>query len=426
MMRDGGAEPVVGESSEGLSGEMEDEPLPLDEATAAFEIDEDEDDEELLESPYILFGERIIVDEIEGTTFVTKPYHLPPGRPAKVVTLMGALRPFAFRERPLPDAEGQLPPLDAEIIEYQILAGLDDEFYTNMDLMDTAGAAPKPTPLADVFVITATPRRLQHFEEFLDLFAGGGVPQIELEAKIIEISETDTTDIGAAGGVLFGATNFVKSLAFNVPNVSESTEAVLTLGALQDGSSFDAIIQAIKGWQNVSIDSRPKTVVRAGGVARIEALTEIPFLQFKTLDANGFFTTSTSYKKIGVSLWISPRMVGSNTLALDVKIEASQRVGAQAVISTGGEGAGGIPIEIPVIAYRTAKTVVHLKPGQTLVIGGLTQERDQEIVSRVPILGSLPLIGFLFRSTFTAVESQHVLFAISPRIVQYSDFGDDL
>jgi type IV pilus assembly protein PilQ len=79
-------------------------------------------------------------------------------------------------------------------------------------------------------------------------------------------------------------------------------------------------------------------------------------------------------------------------------------------------------IEVPVIAYRTAKTVVYLEPGQTLVIGGLTSQRDRELVNKVPILGDIPLLGLLFRSRFTRTEKQHVLFAISPRILQHSDF----
>jgi type II secretory pathway component GspD/PulD (secretin) len=171
----------------------------------------------------------------------------------------------------------------------------------------------------------------------------------------------------------------------------------------------------------VSIESRPKTVVRAGGVARIDSSREIPFLQVKTLAPDGTFTTTTEYKRIGIELVVSPRVIGSSTLALEVHLEGSQQVGTLATLAVGSG-----QIEVPVIAYRTAKTLVYLEPGQTLVIGGLTQEREQEIVSKVPILGDIPLLGFFFRSTFTSVERQHVLFAISPRIIQRSDFDTDL
>ncbi len=108
---------------------------------------------------------------------------------------------------------------------------------------------------------------------------------------------------------------------------------------------------------------------------------------------------------------------------MEVHLQGSQQVGTLATLAV-GEGSG--LIEVPVIAYRTAKTLVYLEPGQTLVIGGLTQEREQEIINKVPILGDIPLLGFFFRSTFTSVERQHVLFAISPRIIQRSDFDTDI
>ena len=423
LMRSVGAEPVQGTEvegpSEGLEGDGEAFADPE-------EVTYEPSFEPLTESPYIRFGERIIVRELDdGTTQVTKPYTLPATRAARVVELLGALEPFPFRERPPVDsATGELPPLDTGMLEYQILAGFDEEFYTDLRYEATPDSAKKVT-LSDVLVVTAAAELLAEFEDFLDLFAAAGVPQIELEAKIIEIVETDTTDIGVRSPdgtpvFEFGTANFVKALDFSLPNLS-SAEALLTLGAVQDGVAFNAIIEAVKSWENVTIESRPKTVVRAGGVARIDTAVEIPFIEFKTLAPDGTFTTATQYKRVGVQLSISPRRVGTSTLALDVHLEGSQQVGSQATLGVSG---GGL-IEVPIIAYRTAKTLVYLEPGQTLVIGGLTQEREVETVRKVPILGDVPLLGFFFRSTFEEVERQHVLFAISPRIIQRSDFESD-
>ena len=161
----------------------------------------------------------------------------------------------------------------------------------------------------------------------------------------------------------------------------------------------------------------------ARGSETMLEMTETFDGEFKTLDAKGFFTTSTTYKKIGTQLWISPRRIGSKTLALDVKLVGSQNVGSQAVLQAQGSAT---PIEIPIIAYRTAKTVVHLKPGPTLVSGGMTQEKEQESTGKGPVLGGTPIPGWLFRSTLRVKERQHVIFAISPRIIQRSDFDSEL
>ena len=421
-MSDAGAEPVRAESLDG-SVPLERDPFDLDTPPPevlekiAEAAEEDDEDFPVRLNPYIRFGERILVREFdEGPTIITKLYAMPAGRAQKVIDLMGALEPFAHRPRPEPAADGSEAPFDPNLLEYQLLADWDQEYYTQFGTPTPAKS--NPVTISDVLVASATYERLEEFEDFLNLFAAAGVPQVELEAKIIEIVETDSLDIGINGGFQFGSSNFVKALDFDLPNLT-ATEALLTLGAVQDGVTFDAILEAIDTYDNVQIDSRPRTVVRAGGVASIDSTTEIPFFEIKTITPN--ITTTTVYKKVGVQLFMSPRLVGTKTLALEVHLIGSQQVGSLAAANLGSAGT----VEAPIIAYRTAKTVVYLEPGQTLVIGGLTQIRDRDTINKVPLLGDIPLLGYLFRSTFQSKEKQTVLFAISPRILQRSDFDTE-
>jgi len=388
------------------------------------------------QDPFIRFGERIIVrDDGAGHSFITKPYTLPSGKAAKLIQLMATLEPFPFRPHPVAPPEepaAVLPPLDPGVLEYATLEGWDVESYANLRLplpSDTGIGSPPPEAkavvLSDLLVVTATYELLEQFEDFLELFAAAGIPQVELEAKIIEVVETDTLDYGvtSAGKTFtFGESNFVQGLDFDLPNISDGIGVLLDLGAVTNSFTFDAVLEAVRTWDNVQIDSRPKTVVRAGGVAYLESTTEIPYFEIKSLDTAGNFSTNTVYKKVGVQLYISPRVIGTKTLALDVHLIGSQQVGSQGTFSVGSGTEQGTVIEVPVIAYRTAKTLVYLEPGQTLVIGGLTTQRERELVNKVPILGDLPLLGYLFRSKFKRTDKQHVLFAISPRILQHSDF----
>jgi len=415
-----GAEPLDADAFALADPEAVKERLAKDQPPAEGAVPQD--DLPIQQNPYIRFGERIIVRSgIGGQPFITKPYTVPTGKALKLVELIDALEPFLIRAKPKPDKPGDpVPPLDPGIVEYQILPDWDTEVYTNLDA--TVGgkppSAPAPVKLSDVMVVTASYNLLEQFEEFLDLFAAGGVPQIELEAKIIEVVETDQLDIGVSSSIDYGDKSFIQGIDFNLPNIASGTEALLSLGAVQSSYAFNAMIEAIRTWDNVQIDSRPKTVVRAGGVAYIESTTEFPFSEIKSINTNGDFTANTVYKKVGVQLYISPRIMGTKMLALDVHLVGSQQVGSQTTLSS----SNGQVIEVPVIAARTARTMVYLEPGQTLVIGGLTSQRDREFVSKIPILGDLPLLGVLFRSRFTRAEKQHVLFAISPRILQNSDF----
>jgi type II secretory pathway component GspD/PulD (secretin) len=421
---EGGATPVFGELGEGQALESESSALadPLDPQVKK-KLDEfrqhsasQPQEDSLVESPYLRFGERIILRSQGDETYITKPYSMPAGRGEKVLELMAALDPFPFRQRRAAGAE--VPPLQSDIVEYELLAGWDEEFYNNFQ--EPVPTEAKSVVLSDILVITATYSRLENFEDFLDLFASAGIPQIELEAKIIEITESETLDVGLDSSFIFGTGNFVKELDFNLPNLTSGSEAIAVLGALQDGVTFNAVLQLIQNFDNVQIDSQPKTVVRAGGVASIDSTVDIPFYELRTITPTGN-TGTVVYKKVGTQLFISPRVIGTKTLALEVHLIGSQQTGSTLVAIVEGEA-----LMAPQIAYRTAKTVVYLEPGQTLVIGGLSQNREREIVSKVPILGDIPLLGYLFRSTFKQREKQTVLFAISPRIIQSADFETDL
>jgi type II secretory pathway component GspD/PulD (secretin) len=430
------AEPVQGTQVEGQVP-LESDPFAL---AAPGEVTLPQEEPSARQDPYIRFGERIIVRKgVGGVDFITKPYIVPTEKAQRLVELMLALKPFASRPVGTQDAAtNESLPLDPGVLEYEILAKWDEEYYSNLKTPfdSKTPEAPVKVALSDVFVVTASYELLEQFEDFLDLFAAAGIPQIELEAKIIEVVETDQLDIGSKASLVFGDANFVQQGAFGLPNSSAGDnspsvgsvtsplpipvgpEAILDLGAVTSSLTFNALIEAIRTWDNVQIDSRPKTVVRAGGVAYIESTTEIPFLEIKTISADSNFTAGNVYKKVGVQLYISPRLIGTKTLALDVHLVGSQQVGTQATFTP----ESGSPIDVPVIAYRTAKTVVYLEPGQTLVIGGLTTTRERELINKVPILGDIPLLGLLFRSKLKRSERQHVLFAISPRILQHSDF----
>jgi type II secretory pathway component GspD/PulD (secretin) len=441
------ATPAVGTEQEGEIGEIENDPHaladpetvaqeePAEEPATADEAVEEVEEEPPI-NPYLRFGEKIIVKDFpDGTTFVTKPYPMPPGKAAKIIELLDALEPFPFRRRPPVDPNtGKSADLDPNVVQIHPLDGWDKTIYSEPSGPTPGTAVPqagKEVVISDLLVVTATPRMLEGFEEFLDTFATG-VPQIEIEAKIIEIVESDTLDVGVQpipGTPIFdfGSSEFVRSLDYTLPNTVDPAEALLTLGAVQSGMRFNAVLEAVSTWQNVTIESKPTTVVRAGALARLESTQEIPFFDVKSVTPQGGFNAVTNYKQVGVKLYLVPRIIGSNTLALEVHLEGSQVVGQELVVTQEAAGEGeGANIFVPTIAYRTAKTVVYLEPGQTLVIGGLTQETHQEVIKKVPILGDIPILGFLFRSTFDEVRKETVLFAISPRIIQSSEFEQDL
>ena len=117
-------------------------------------------------------------------------------------------------------------------------------------------------------------------------------------------------------------------------------------------------------------------------------------------------------------------MVGTQTVALNIDVEASAQSGSSVSFVL----QNGQAISNPIISRRAAKTVVYLEPGQAVILGGLISERTVDSENKVPFLGTIPILGYLFKSTFKRKEQTNVLFFIRPRILQGSDlnreFGD--
>jgi len=121
---------------------------------------------------------------------------------------------------------------------------------------------------------------------------------------------------------------------------------------------------------------------------------------------------------VGIQLYVVPRVLGTDTISLHIDIEASQQTGTAVTFASDNSGA----LSTPVIAKRSARTVVHLEPGQAVILGGLTTERVQDAVKKVPILGDIPILGAAFRNKYKLTTNVHVLFFIRPRILQGAEF----
>lgn len=428
-----GAQPVAGTVIDGtLTPDPGDPTALVDPGSIEFDPGFDpgyEDEEPWREDPYLHFGERILVSTHPetGVEVITKPYPFPPGKATKMVQLIQQLQPFPVVALS-PDQPKTEPPAPG-VVELTVLDNWDTEVYSPLTQFPPTQA--KPINVSDLLIATADYELLDQVENFINVF-GAGVRQIEIEAKIVEVVESDSYDVGVRAVdpntpvFDFPDQTFVESLDFSLPNTVDA-EALLTLGAVQDGLAFNAVLEALETFSNVSIEQQPKVAVREGVPATISSTQDIPFFTIGGINAAGNFSAQLTFKSVGIEFYVAPRVVGTETLALDIHIEASQQIGSVVVFSTDGSGTNsGTALPAPLIATRTAKTVVYLKPGQSLIIGGLTSERSSESVNKVPILGDLPLLGFFFRSKRETTETSYSMFVISPRIIQSSEFESEL
>ncbi len=110
-----------------------------------------------------------------------------------------------------------------------------------------------------------------------------------------------------------------------------------------------------------------------------------------------------------MSLIVTPQITPDNKIIMDLKVH-KDNVGD--IISTGGLGG-----TVPSIDTRSIETQVLVKDGQTVVLGGIYETERRETINKVPFLGDLPLVGFLFRSTQRIDNKAELLIFVTPRIL---------
>ena len=173
-----------------------------------------------------------------------------------------------------------------------------------------------------------------------------------------------------------------------------------------DGDSFVGIINAIAEDQNSNILSTPSIIAMDNEPANLVIGQEIPSTIGESLGANNAnpFRT-TSRQEVGVKLSITPQINEGNSVILDIKQEVSGVAGAL----TGGSDI--------ITNKRTIETTVLVDNNQIIVLGGLIDDDIQETINRVPVLGQIPILGRLFRSSSKSVIRRNLTVFLRPKIL---------
>ncbi len=303
-----------------------------------------------------------------------------------------------------------------------------EDFFTSPGLkimvVDKYLANPKrPDKGLDLMLVRAEVDRLEEIESFLTTI-DSRVPQVEVEAKIVEIVLSEDHQIGATttitetpanantlfevGSSKFNTRDFVESLT--APNPAGFQGGLLNMGTIHDEQLFNIVIEALARNENTEIISTPKLTVMSGMTGLITTGQETPIQTARI--TNGITTIDTTFKKTGIILEVTPLVVGDE-VHLTVRPEVS-------VVSGFTEPTTNNGIATPIITTRNAETTVVLKNRSTLVLGGLVSNQETESESRVPILGSIPFIKYLFSTRNKGKTRTELRFYIKVNITNSS------
>lgn len=251
---------------------------------------------------------------------------------------------------------------------------------------------------------------VQRNPRIVNMLAVGAPQQVMLEVKVAEVSKTLLDKLGAQG-ILAPQTNggYTYSL---LANFLTGSAGVLT-GGRRTGS-FQATLDAEKRDGMVKILAEPNVMAISGQEGSFLAGGKV-FIPVAQDNQSGRTTITLEEKEFGVALKFTPTVLDGGRINLKVAPEVSELNREGIGISLSGSTQQAI---LPSFTTRRAATTVQLMDGQSFAIGGLIKNNSVANIRAFPILGELPIIGALFRSSDFQADRSELVFVVTPRLVK--------
>lgn len=266
--------------------------------------------------------------------------------------------------------------------------------------------------------VRTTKRRYQYkIQDFLQTESPN---QILLEIKVAQVDKTSLKKLGLSfllkGNTAEGFSNVVgpPSTGSNEGIVGKYNFSALgsynpldpyQLGISHFPSGLGAVLQALATKGHAKILAEPNLMVKSGQEGNFLAGSRIPYSVVTSV--GGTSSTTIVYESVGIKIKFKPEVLENNLINLKIDpAEVSSIAGTMAV--------NGYPI----IDTREVRTNVELKEGESLVMAGLLQEEAIKTMSKIPILGDIPILGALFRSTQDDLRERELVFFVTPKIVK--------
>jgi general secretion pathway protein D len=243
--------------------------------------------------------------------------------------------------------------------------------------------------------------------------------QVLIEVLAAEVTLTDDTKLGLEWAIRSGKFDISSSPSGVLPGRPDRSLIPLG-GAVPLGfnvftfaaDKFLAALNALASENKVNVLSNPSIMTAENKKAVINVSTSVPIVTSQQVPVatggitGNAITQTVEYKDAGIILTVTPRIGEQGTVALDVKQEVNE-VGANEPP----------PINSPRFTKREAETSVVLLNNQTLVLGGLIQNRRTRIRTGIPLLSRIPVLGYLFGAVEDKIEKTELLLLITPRVV---------
>ena len=274
------------------------------------------------------------------------------------------------------------------------------------------------------------PKRVEAVKEIVQLL-DKPVDQVVIESRIVIANESFARELGAKFGIrgtqqntAFGGSlpptappvtvggtvtpNPISGLNVNLPSSLPNSGSV-ALSILNGGYALDLELSALQTEGRGEVLSNPRVVTSNQKEALIKQGTEVGYLTLTGAGtAGGTQVPQVQFKEAVLQMKVTPTITADGRVFLNMDVIKDEVSG---FVNT---GVG----QVPQIAKREVNTAVLMEDGQTVVIGGVYEFKDQRDLSKVPFLGDLPILGNLFKKHGTSKSKAELLIFVTPKVIR--------
>ncbi|MBU0650771.1 hypothetical protein KKC59_02560 [bacterium] len=266
----------------------------------------------------------------------------------------------------------------------------------------------------NTLIITTNSKNFEFIGKIIDQL-DKSAPQVLIEAIILEVTWSNDDRLGVGDISVPGdnAKGFLSSslgerLNWKYSLNLQSGNGFSWLGS-ENPDEYSGLMDALFEQENVNVISTPVILTSDKKEATITVGEEVPIIKGKTVSTKTVndrpdYDFVYEYQDVGVKLTVVPYINQDDSVYLELHQEVKERTGETLFDS-------------PVLQIRRADTSVHVKDGQTIVIGGLVKDKITKRTAKVPLLGDIPVLGYLFKNERDIKEKVELMVFITPRII---------
>jgi type II secretory pathway component GspD/PulD (secretin) len=284
-------------------------------------------------------------------------------------------------------------------------------------------------------VVKDYPDNLDQVGQYLEML-DVSPKQVLVEARVVEVVLKNEHSLGvnwsllaSQGGLKIGGykvtsegKNYIEQ---KIPFIDVRKKPADIITSIVDpftlavsNSNIDAVLKAMSTSLDTDVLSAPRVATVNNRPADISIIQRYPWAEPELTTSDSGSTTVTwkiNWEDIGIILHVTPVINADGDISLTLHPDISELVDQKLLTVT--SGSASLDYQIPVIDKRTATTKVIVGNGQTLIFGGLIKDRVKKNYYKVPLVGDLPLVGQLFKSSNTFKEKTELLILVSPTII---------